>query len=119
MADRFVDDRGEILDILPGPIDCVTRIFTRSGATRGNHRHKATTQWTYIVSGRLLIVTEPIIGEIHAQVYGPDDMACEEPGVTHAWKALEDTVCLVFTRGPRSGAQYESDTQRLEVPLLT
>jgi hypothetical protein len=41
-----------------------------------------------------------------------------EPGVPHAWKALEDTDCLVFTRGPRSGEDYESDTYRLEEPLL-
>jgi quercetin dioxygenase-like cupin family protein len=39
----------------------------------------------------------------------------EEPaGIPHAWKALdEDTIVLVFTRGPRSGQAYETDTQRL------
>jgi quercetin dioxygenase-like cupin family protein len=46
-------------------------------------------------------------------------MVVEEPGVPHAWKALGDTVCLVFTRGPRSGADYESDTTRLDKPLLS
>jgi quercetin dioxygenase-like cupin family protein len=45
-------------------------------------------------------------------------MILEPKGVPHAWKALEDTTCLVFTKGPRSGDQYESDTYRLEEPLL-
>jgi hypothetical protein len=46
-------------------------------------------------------------------------MILESKGGPHAWKALEDTVCLVFTKGPRSGDQYESDTERLEKPLLS
>lgn len=67
-----------------------------------------------MVSGRLRVITiphnwtEPVAAE-----YGPGDMACEEPGVPHAWKALEDTTVLVFSRGPRSGEAYESDTIRL------
>jgi quercetin dioxygenase-like cupin family protein len=45
-------------------------------------------------------------------------MCVHPPGEPHAWEALEDADCLVFTRGPRSGADYESDTYRLEEPLL-
>jgi hypothetical protein len=46
-------------------------------------------------------------------------MVEHKPGMPHAWKALEDTVCLVFTKGPRSGEGYESDTYRLDDPLLS
>ena len=35
----------------------------------------------------------------------------------HAVHALEDSVFMVFTRGPRGGDDYESDTFRLETPL--
>jgi quercetin dioxygenase-like cupin family protein len=120
-ASRFEDDRGVIQDIL-GPVDAVTHIFTRQGAVRGNHVHYQTTQWTLVISGQLLIVTDPDKadrpgGYQHA-VYGPGDMACEEAGVPHAWKALKDTQVLVFTKGPRSGTDYEKDTVRLETPLL-
>jgi hypothetical protein len=67
-----------------------------------------------VVSGRLRIITLPHDWtEPETAEYGPGDLACEEPGIPHAWKALEDTVVLVFTRGPRSGEAYESDTQRL------
>ena len=119
MADRFEDERGVIEDILPGPIDQVTEIFTRKDAVRGNHVHYRTTQWTYIVSGRLYVVH--VADDWNAAVgtdYGPGELVTDAPGVAHAWKALEDTTVLVFTRGPRSGEGYESDTTRLRVPLL-
>jgi quercetin dioxygenase-like cupin family protein len=117
MSDRFEDHRGVIQDLLVTPLDGVTEIRTVRGAIRGNHFHKATTQWTYIASGRMLIVTDSPAGR-QERVYGPGEMACEEPGTSHAWHALEDTVCVVFSRGPRTGEAYESDTFRLETPLL-
>jgi quercetin dioxygenase-like cupin family protein len=109
----FEDDRGLIEDLIAAPLDSVTRIYTRKGAVRGNHTHNETTQWTYIIHGTLQVVTRAAGGEPFTEECGPGDLLCEEPGIAHAWKALEDTVVLVFTRGPRSGANYESDTQRL------
>ena len=116
MADRFEDERGVIQDIL-GPIDCVTRIFTVRGGVRGNHVHKHTTQWTYVLYGKLLVVTEQN-GIRLERAYKPGDLCCEEPGTAHAWKALEDTAVLVFARGPRAGEHYESDTFREGIKLL-
>jgi quercetin dioxygenase-like cupin family protein len=111
---RFEDDRGVIQDLLAGPVDAVTRITTREGKVRGNHFHRQTTQWTYILTGRLRMVCGG-----HQFVARPGAMVTHEPGISHAWKALEDTDCLVFTRGPRSGEGYEDDTIRLDEPLLT
>lgn len=104
----FADDRGLIEDLLDGPLDSVTRIFTKAGSVRGNHIHAETIQWTYIVSGQL-ITASPAGKTLHY----PGDLIEEPPGIPHAWRAETDTVVLVFTRGPRSGANYESDTQRL------
>lgn len=114
MADRFEDERGVIQDLLVQPLDAVTAIFTQRGAIRGNHYHKLTTQWTYIVSGKLLIKTRTPDGQVENSIYWPREMACEVPGVVHAWQALEDTHVLVFTRGPRSGEAYEKDTYRVD-----
>lgn len=109
----FEDHRGRIEDILEHPIDAITRITTVEGAVRGNHVHHQTTQWTYLLTGQLRMVT----GD-REFVANPGDLVIHEPGEPHAWKALEDTDCLVFTRGPRSGRNYEWDTQRLEEPLI-
>jgi mannose-6-phosphate isomerase-like protein (cupin superfamily) len=113
MSDWFEDERGAIKDLL-GPIDAVTWITTKKGAVRGNHVHRETDQWTYVVSGRLLAVCG-----VQQREVGPNRMVAEPRGIPHAWKALENTVCLVFTKGPRSGEGYESDTIRLDSPLLT
>ena len=118
MPDSFFDHRGSIIDLL-GPVDAVTEIVSKAGAVRGNHVHARTTQWTYVCSGRLLTAVQagdggpPILTE-----RGPGDLIEEPAGLAHAWKALTGCTVLVFTRGPRSGAAYESDTERLAVPLL-
>jgi quercetin dioxygenase-like cupin family protein len=107
-ADRFEDHRGVIQDLL-GPV----------GAVRGNHLHKRTVQYTYVVRGRLLVVAAPESGERTERYVGAGEMITEEAGIPHAWRALEATTVLVFTKGPRSGTAYESDVIRLEVPLLS
>jgi len=114
LGDSFVDDRGKIQDLITGPIDSVTMIRTVQGAVRGNHFHDKTIQWTYILSGCLQVSHA---GQERIALAG--EMVVEEPGVPHAWKAVADTVCLVFTRGPRSGTGYEDDTTRLDEPLLS
>ena len=106
--DNFYGERGLIQDLL-GPVDAVTFISTNKGCVRGNHIHHHTTQWVYILSGSLRIKT-PTEDVIH----GPDELIEEVAGVPHAWQATEDgTTVLVFTKGPRSGDKYESDTDRL------
>lgn len=117
MPDRFEDHRGHIQDLL-GPVDAVTEIRTLAGAVRGNHVHRWTTQYTYVVSGSLLTAWIEDDG-VHEKTYGPGSLITEAAGVPHAWRAEQDTLCLVFTKGPRSGEAYESDTQRLEVPILS
>jgi quercetin dioxygenase-like cupin family protein len=113
MSDRFEDARGVIQDMF-GPIDSVTHITTKKGAVRGNHVHRETTQWTFVISGKLLMANRNTQTEMEPGVCMKHD-----PGDPHAWKALEDTTCLVFTKGPRSGENYESDVERLDEPLLT
>lgn len=116
MADRFEDHRGVIQDLL-GPVDAVTEIFTRAGSVRGNHIHLATTQYTYVRSGRLTAAWIEDDG-VHEKTYGPGSLITEPAGIPHAWRAETDCTVLVFTRGPRSGEGYEDDTERLKVPLI-
>ena len=118
MADRFEDHRGVIQDLLTEPLDSVTEIFTRKGAVRGNHTHNETVQWTYVATGVLRSVRLDPSGVKADITFGPGSLIKEPAGWPHAWQAVEDTTVLVFTRGPRSGENYENDTQRLEVPLL-
>ena len=106
-----------IQDLL-GPVDAVTEIFTKAGAVRGNHVHEKTSQYTYIVYGLLRVAWTEDDG-VHTRLARPGELITEPAGIPHAWKASSDCRVLVFTKGPRSGEAYESDTQRLAVPLLT
>ena len=111
-AGRFEDDRGVIQDLFGGEPVTVTTITTVKGAVRGNHVHKLTDQWTLILSGRLLLATDDRLDR-----RGPGWLEYQPPKKPHAWKALEDTTVLVFTRGPRA-TDYASDTYSLKEPLL-
>src|ERR1700733_3318287 len=99
---RHEDARGIIQDLL-GPVDAVTEIVSRAGAVRGNHRHRQTVQYPYVTRGRLLVVAAPEGVERTERYVEAGEMITEEAGIPHAWKALEPTTVLVFTRGPRSG----------------
>ncbi len=110
----FVDTRGSITDILAGEvIDAVTIITTHGGAVRGNHYHAETVQWLYILHGRMRITTEVEGVGLKSVIARQGDLLGQAPKERHAMRALEDTTFIVLTRGPRGGADYESDTFRL------
>lgn len=117
MAERFEDERGVIEDLLITPLDGMTRITTRAGAVRGNHVHEHTTQWVYVVEGRLFVrwgdrEADPL--NVMQRVLLPGELHEEVAGVAHAWLALTDCTVLVLTQGPRTGENYENDTVRLD-----
>jgi len=112
------DDRGSISDILAGePVDAVTIIESRHGAVRGNHFHKDTVQWIYVLTGRLLLAAQREGADREEVEAGVGDLVRHDPFEAHSVKALEDSSFLVLTRGPRSGEGYEVDTYRLDIPL--
>jgi quercetin dioxygenase-like cupin family protein len=112
VSDRFEDERGVIQDWL-GKVDAVTKITTVAGAFRGNHYHERTTQWTLLLKGSLIMASGN-----RKDLMAAGQFVKHTPGTPHAWKAVTDSECLVFTKGPRSGEDYESDVVRLEEPLL-
>ncbi len=115
----FSDARGEIVDLLENEnINAVTLITFRKGAVRGNHFHKHTTQWNYVISGCIRLVSQVPGSPTCEVVMRPGDLAATGPDEHHALEAREDSVLMVFTKGPRGGKEYESDTYRLEVPLI-
>lgn len=112
------DSRGAILDVLAGvKIDAITIITSKKGAVRGNHYHKRTIQYTYLVSGRLSYLTSGKSGKVARRVLKPGDLVESPPGETHTFVALRDSVFLSLSRGPRQGIDFEKDTYRLSKPL--
>lgn len=116
----FKDDRGVITDIIENEVvNAITRITFTKGAVRANHYHKETTQWNYLLSGSVMLVSQLPGHEVVNTIMKPGDLVVTEPNVRHALVGLEDSDLLVFTKGPRGGKDYESDTYRLDTPLAS
>ena len=114
----FSDDRGEIVDLLENEqINAVTLVTFSKGAIRGNHYHKFTTQWNYLLSGRVKLMSQDPDGPVVETIMRPGDFVVTEPNVRHALVGLEESSLMVFTKGPRGGKEYETDTFRLQNPL--
>lgn len=110
----FTDDRGTITDIVQDVmVTDATIITTRAGAIRGNHYHKDTYQYLYMIEGRMRLTTRVAGGPIESTILVKGDVVLSGPNEHHAMRTIEDTTFLVLTRGPRGGSDYESDTFRL------
>ena len=117
IATAFSDYRGKIKDIFyKEKINHVAHIITsKPGVVRGNHYHKKTTQFIYVIQGSLNYwysnlnsnkkskVTKIVAGEI---VKTP-------PLEVHALTFDEKNEFLVFSKGLRGGKDYEKDTFRV------
>lgn len=117
---NFKDARGEIRDILNGKkIDSITLITCKKGAVRGNHYHKKTFQYTYILSGSFDAYSKKLPkGKVLKKKVKAGDLTVHEPSNCHAFKALEDSSLISFNYGPRQGKDYEKDTIRLEDKMI-
>lgn len=114
----FQDHRGDIIDIVE-KVDFAyaTVISSKKGVERGNHYHKKTIQYAYLLSGKLQALTQMPGGKVESAELNPGDLITNEPNERHALIALEDSRFLVLTSGERGGQNYENDTYRLDVPL--
>jgi quercetin dioxygenase-like cupin family protein len=113
-TNAFEDTRGAIRDLIVDDIHSITEITFNPGSIRGNHVHQHTTQWTYLVYGELVMATVNS-GLVKEMEMNPGDLVVSLPNEPHAFKARTQAKILVFTQGPRSGTDYELDTQRVEI----
>ena len=119
IKDNFEDHRGAIRDIIAKErIDFVTIISNKKGAVRGNHYHKETVQYLYVLEGSILVASQFEGQELKKQILSEGDLLQNEALEHHAIESLEDSKLLILTRGLRGGDDYESDTFKLDKPLL-
>ena len=116
---RFQDDRGAIIDIFYGlDVNHACVITNEPGAVRGNHYHRLTTQYTYVLSGSMTYYSQPVDSDESAaesRICGPGDFVISPPNEIHAMRAgVDGCVFMAFAGGPRGGEDYESDTYRVE-----
>ena len=110
---KHEDERGVIEDLYVGDDYAITRITFAVGAVRGNHYHKHTVQHDWITKGRLACVSGEFTGVVEKGF-----LVTHEKNKPHAYRAIEESEIISLVMGPRKGEDYESDTYRLETPLL-
>ena len=116
---NFRDSRGFIIDLLEKKnINAITFITQKKGKIRGNHFHKKTIQWNYLIKGKLELLTRKNKQKIIRTLMKEGDLVETSKNESHAIKALKNSEFLVFTQGPRGGKEYENDTFRLKNPII-
>ena len=115
---NFKDERGIIIDLIEKEnINAVTFITLNKNKVRGNHYHKKTIQWNYILKGKIKFVS--ISGGKKNIIIGKkNDLIKINSKESHALKGITKSEILVFTKGPRGGKEYENDTFRLKNKLI-
>jgi quercetin dioxygenase-like cupin family protein len=114
----FKDNRGIIKDLITKcKISSITFISHKKNKIRGNHYHKKTTQWNYVLNGKLKFFSQ-IKNVKKTYFLNKGEISVTKPNEKHAIKAEKNSEYLVFTEGPRSGRNYELDTFRLNKKLI-
>src|SRR5207245_1435526 len=84
--------------------------YRKKGAVRGNHYHKKTTQYLYVLHGRFRAFEQRRGGPVEQRVLKAGDLWITPPRARHAILALEEGTFVACARGPRAGKDYENDT---------
>jgi len=112
------DKRGSITDVIEQiDFNGATMIESKKGSIRGNHYHKKTIQYIYLLSGKLKAKSKKVNESMVEVVVHPGDLISHEKLEVHCFEAIEDSLFLVLSSGLRTGKDYEKDTYRLNVPL--
>ncbi len=116
--ERHSDDRGTIADVFfNAQLHHVAVVQSQAHALRGNHYHKESTQHMLMTKGRMEYWYKPVGSTEPSQMVlaTVGDLVSTPPNEIHALRYLdEDSEFVVFTEGPRGGADYEADTFRVD-----
>ncbi len=114
----FTDARGSITDILDKPVSHIGLIDFAAGALRAKHYHKQSTQYDYILSGKIRLVVCLPDGSAREDHVLEAGMATEiPPGIVHTYIAEEQSVMIDITTLNRLANGYEEDTVRVDVMI--
>ena len=112
------DNRGSITDIIERfNFNGATIIESKKGSIRGNHYHKRTVQFIYVLHGKMRSLSKKVNEHPVEVIVEPGDLISHEAYEAHNFEAITDTLFLVLSSGLRSGQDYEEDTFRLNVPI--
>ena len=106
LKNNFKDKRGMILDIFVNkPKDHCTLVTFNKGAIRGNHYHKKSTQYSFVLSGKLIMFSVKvnnngnITKKIKKEILLKNSLITHKPFYAQAFKAITKSNLLVLILG--------------------
>lgn len=114
------DKRGQIYDIWKEPVHHVGIVTFAKGATRGKHYHKLSSQYNYLLKGKIKLVTKKMRAKNSVPrtiIMNKGDMVLIPSNYYHELTALASSTLLVATTGSRKrgSEDYEKDNHRVEI----
>ncbi|MBI2093636.1 MAG: hypothetical protein HYT88_02815 [Candidatus Omnitrophica bacterium] len=111
----FIDERGEILNLIDAPFASAAVIRSVKGAIRGNHYHKTDYHYCWLQSGGMVYYHRPVggSGPIEKRVISAGELFYTPALYEHVMYFTEDSVLFVFARNNRDMPHYEADTVRV------
>lgn len=115
----YIDERGEITDILNERINHVGFITTKKGVIRAKHYHKESVQYSYILKGKFeVIVANPQnFNEREKFILNTGEIIIINPNIVHVFRALEDSDMIDMISLSREGTGYEDDVVRIDIDI--
>ena len=114
---EFTDERGYISRIVDQEkikIRSVLEITGRPGSVRGNHYHKKSTQYSYVLGGKIELTIKKINEKkIRKIILKEGDLTTIPRNMIHTYRALENSSMLDLTTYARGIKGYETDTVRV------
>ena len=125
LKSNFTDKRGNIIDLFVNqPKEHCSLVSFIDGAVRGNHYHKKSTQFTFVLNGNFNLfyakvdTRGEIIGKVNKIEVKPNAFITHEPFEAHSFQLLDQFgLVIAFACGIRGGSSYEKDTFRLKQPM--
>lgn len=113
----FSDKRGHIYDILEGEkVGHVGMITFSKGVVRASHYHLKSTQYSYVISGKIELTIATHEGKNKkTYILNEGSFNVIPPKTYHRYKALTKAVILDLTTMSRNDNGYEKDTVRIEI----
>lgn len=113
----FKDPTKSITDILNKPVKHVGLITNEKDSVGGNHYHKLSTQYSYILSGKYEVLLAPWDQPFNVKkiLLNAGEIIIIPPKIIHSFKALEKCVMIDVVSESREGSGYEEDTYRIKI----
>lgn len=110
----FSDKRGHIFDILEDKVGHIGMVTFTKGAVRGNHYHKKSVQYSYVLDGKVeLTVSAVDDSKKKKYILTKDTLTVIPPHTVHTYKGLTKASMLDMTTLSRTDDGYEKDTVRI------